>query len=40
MKREFSRHIFEKNAQISNFIKIRLVGPELLHTDGWTDGQT
>jgi len=29
-----------KNAQISNFIKIRPVGSELLHADGQTDGRT
>jgi hypothetical protein len=29
--------IFEKNAEISNLIKIHLVGVELLHSDGWTD---
>jgi hypothetical protein len=28
---------FSKNAQISNFKKIRLVGIELFHTDGQTD---
>jgi len=26
-----------KNPQISNFMKIRLVGAELFHADGWTD---
>jgi hypothetical protein len=36
MKLEFSRQIFEKS-QISNFIKIRSVGAELLHADGRTD---
>jgi hypothetical protein len=31
---------FSKNPQIPNFIKIRPVGAELLHTDGrGTDGQ-
>jgi len=29
-----------KNAQISNFLKVRLVGAELFHADGWTDRQT
>jgi len=28
MKLEFSRHIFEKNSQISNFMKIRRIGAE------------
>jgi len=38
---EFSRQIFrEKNIQISNFMKIRPVGAELFHVDGWTDRQT
>jgi len=32
--------IFSKNTQISNFIKIRPVGAELFHADGWTDGET
>ena len=31
---------FRKNTQISNFMKIRLVGAELLHVDRRTDGQT
>ena len=26
-----------KNTQISNFMKIRPVGAELFHADGWTD---
>ena len=30
-------NIFSKNIQISNFIKICLVGAELFHTDGQTD---
>jgi hypothetical protein len=30
---EFSRQIL-KNTQISNFIKIRPLGPDLLHVDG------
>ena len=38
MKIEFSRHIFEKkNAQISNLVKIRLVGAELFRADWYTD---
>ena len=31
---------FSKNIQISNFMKIRPVGDELFHSDGWPDGQT
>ena len=31
---------FSKNAQISNFLKIRPVGAELFHADGQTDGKT
>jgi hypothetical protein len=34
MKLELSRQIFERKAQISSFIKIRLVGVELFHADG------
>jgi hypothetical protein len=30
-------HGFSKNTQISNFIKIRLVGAEFFHADGRTD---
>jgi hypothetical protein len=37
-------NIFSKNTQISNFMKIRLVGAELYHavrrTERQTDGQT
>ena len=40
MKLGFSRHIFEKKAQISSFIKIRPVGAELFHVDGSTDRRT
>jgi hypothetical protein len=42
MKLEFSRQIFEKkkNSQISNFIKIRPLGAELLHADIEKDGRT
>jgi len=41
MKIKFSRQILG-NAQISNFMKIRLVGFELFHADGQTqtDRQT
>jgi len=31
---------FSKNNEISNFMEIHLVGAELLHADGRTDGQT
>jgi hypothetical protein len=31
---------FSKNIQISNFMKIHPVWAELLHADGWTEGQT
>jgi len=34
------RDKFSKNTQLSNFMKIRPVTPELFHTDGRTDGQT
>jgi hypothetical protein len=34
VKLEVSRRIFEKEAQISNIIQIRLVTAELFHTDG------
>jgi hypothetical protein len=37
MKLEFCRQTLEKNTQISNLMKIRPVGAELLHTDGRTD---
>jgi hypothetical protein len=37
MELEFSRQIFKKNPQISNFIKIRPVGAELFHADGQTE---
>ena len=30
---------FSKNTQISNFMKIRLVGAALFHVDRWTDRQ-
>jgi len=40
MKLEFSRDIFEKNTQILNFMKILIVGAELFHDDGWTEGRT
>jgi len=32
--------MFLKNSQISIFMKVRLVGAELLHADGRTDRQT
>jgi hypothetical protein len=37
-KLDFFRHIF-KNAQISNFMKIRSLGAELFHVDRRTDGR-
>jgi len=40
MKLEFSRRIFEKNIETSNFIQIRPVGAELFHADLLTDRQT
>jgi len=40
MKLESSQHIFEKNTQIPNFMKIRPVAAELFHADGRTDGHT
>jgi hypothetical protein len=33
MKLEFSQQIFEKNSQISNYMKIRQLGDELFHSD-------
>ena len=39
MKIEYSRQIFEKKIQISNFIKIRPIGEELFHAHGRTDRQ-
>ena len=33
---EYSRQIFEKKGQISNFMKIPLMGAELFPTDGQT----
>jgi hypothetical protein len=36
IKLEFSRHIFKKNAEISNFVKIRADGTELYHADRQT----
>jgi hypothetical protein len=39
MEFEFSQK-FSKNAQISNWLKIRRVQTELIHADGRTDGQT
>jgi len=40
MKLEFSQHIFEKNSQISNFMKIRSLDAELFNADGRTDRYT
>jgi len=40
MQLEFWRQIFEKINQMSSFMKIRLVGAELLGAGGRTDGQT
>jgi len=37
MKFKFSRVLFQKNILVSNFMKIRPVGSELLHADGRTD---
>jgi hypothetical protein len=31
---------FSKNIQTPNFMKIRLVGADFYHADGWTDGRT
>ena len=31
---------FRKHIHISNFMKIRPIGVELLHTDGWADKRT
>ena len=36
-KETFSQRIFEKITQISNFMKVRLVGAELFDRDGRTD---
>jgi hypothetical protein len=36
----YSRLILMANSQISNFMKIRRVGAELLDAGGWTDTQT
>jgi len=38
MKGEFSGQIFEKNIQISNFIKVGPVGSELFHADSGQAG--
>ena len=37
---EFSRQILKKNSQMSNFMKTLLVGADLFHEDGRTDGRT
>ena len=39
MKISFSRQVYEK-ILICHFMKIRLVGAELLHADGRTDRET
>jgi hypothetical protein len=36
----YSKGFRKKNAQISNFVKISLVGAELFHADGRRDRQT
>jgi hypothetical protein len=36
-KHEFFPDRFSKNALVPNFMKIRPVGTELFHEDGWTD---
>jgi hypothetical protein len=40
MKPEFSGHVFEKNTQILNFMKIHPVGAELFHAGGQNDVAT
>jgi hypothetical protein len=40
IKLQFSRQIFEKNHQMSNFMKIHTVGAELFPADGQTDRET
>ena len=40
MELEFSQFFPEKNALISNFMKIRPAWAELFHADGRTDGRT
>jgi hypothetical protein len=40
MKLDFSRHIFEKNTEIPNFMKIRPMESELFHSDIRTEGRT
>jgi hypothetical protein len=40
MKLEFYQHIFEKNTQISNFMKIPTMEAELSHVNGRTDMTT
>jgi hypothetical protein len=37
MKLEFSRQIFLKNTQISNFVRIHPVGVDFFHVDAKTD---
>jgi hypothetical protein len=36
MKLEFTRQIFERQIQIRNFMKIRVMGAEFLHAGGQT----
>ena len=38
--RFFMKPEFSKNIQIPNFMKIRPVGPEMFHANGWTDRRT
>jgi hypothetical protein len=40
MKREFSRELFEKKAQISNFMEILPAGADLFCAEGRTNGRT
>jgi len=40
MERDFSRQSFKKTNQILNYMKILLVGGELFHAHGRTDGRT
>jgi hypothetical protein len=40
MKLEFSRDIFGKKIQISNFVKISPLGAKFYHADGRKKGQT
>jgi hypothetical protein len=38
MKVRFAGHIYEKYPNIKFYEKIRPVGAELFHADGWMDG--